>query len=570
MPSPRSISLRLAALVMLALVSGTGRAQAVDAIHEARVRLGDDARWARPGWDDADWPVRSVSAPPDTQAVFWVRTQVALDPGAAPLGIAVYAVAAREVYWDGVRIGQSGQVGTTRAGEVPGPIDAVYAVPDSLAGSGTHTLALRVSTFRRPASVRGYVHGMTVGDLPTLAALSARGSLLALVFLGGFVLVALYYGVLWAVDRGRTPYLLVAMLCLAVAALLAAESWRWVVGYTYDLHLLRLLAVTGLTSIVALLLPMVFLVQFQMPKRWRFVGLLALAVGLALLSPGGYDTKALLVFWVALPSALGITAWAARRRRPGAWLGLAGVAVCLLALIATGYRFMDTAFFPAFGVLLAGLLASLGLQSRDERRRYEAARAEAARLEAELLKTHLQPHFLMNTLTSVMEWIETDPATGVRVLEALADELRMLADVSGEPLIPMARELALCRAHLDVMGFRREVRFDLDADSVDGTAPIPPAVIHTLLENAITHNAYADGTVRFQLREDREGTIRRYTLTTPLADLDAPSRPERGGLGYVRARLAESVSGPWTLASAVEGDAWVTRLDLPVLPSLPA
>ena len=47
----------------------------------------------------------------------------------------------------------------------------------------------------------------------------------------------------------------------------------------FDLHLLRLLAVTGLTSIVALLLPMVFLVQFQMPKRGRVVGLLALAVG---------------------------------------------------------------------------------------------------------------------------------------------------------------------------------------------------------------------------------------------------------------------------------------------------
>ena len=81
MTSPRSVPLRLAAFVVLALLSGAGRAQEVTPIHEVRVRLGDDARWARPGWDDADWPVRSVSAPPDTQAVFWVRTQVALDLG---------------------------------------------------------------------------------------------------------------------------------------------------------------------------------------------------------------------------------------------------------------------------------------------------------------------------------------------------------------------------------------------------------------------------------------------------------------------------------------------------------
>lgn len=555
--------IRLAAVLALGLLAGSARAQAVASVDEARFRVGDDPRWARPGWDDGAWDARSIYAPPDTQGVLWGRFEVSVAPGASPLGVAVLAVAAREVYWDGVLLGRSGRVGVGWASEVPGPSDSVHAVPDSLATPGRHTVALRMSTFRRPASVRSYIHGVAVGDLVALSADLTRGDLLPLVFLGGFVLVALYYGVLYAVVRRRTPYLLVSLLCLVVAALLGAESWRWIVGYPYDFHLTRLLVVTGLTSAVGVLLPSLFLAQFQVPHRGAVWGLLAVGIGLALFSPGGYDTKALAVFWVSLPIALGVTAWAAVRRRPGAGFALAGVAVCLGALALTGYRFMDTAFFPAFGVLVAGLLASLGLQTREQQRHYDAARAEAARLEAELLKTHLQPHFLMNTLTSVMEWIETEPATGIRFLEALADELRTLAEVSGERLVPMARELALCRSHLDVMSYRREVGFELDADGVDPEAPIPPATLHTLVENAITHNAYGPGIVRFRLREEREGEWRRYTLTTPLVGDPPDAVEEGGGLRYVRARLEESVPGRWALASSVKDGAWVTRIGLP-------
>ena len=92
--------------------------------------------------------------------------------------------------------------------------------------------------------------------------------------------------------------------------------------------------------------------------------------------------------------------------------------------------FLEYYFFPAFGVLIVCLLASLSLQSKKQRRQHETALVNAARLEIELLKKNIQPHFLMNTLTSVMEWIEEDPTTGVKFIEALADEFRILSEVS--------------------------------------------------------------------------------------------------------------------------------------------
>ena len=529
----------------------------------ARFRIGDDPSWARPDLDDRQWTRRPLYAPPDTAALFWARFDVEVGTVEAP-ALDLSAAAAREVYWDGVWIGQSGRVGRSRAAERAGPIDTVFPVPDSLARPGRHVVAVRFSTFRRPAVLADrYVMNARVGDLRELTAAPLRAIGLPLVFLGAFVLVALYYGVLYATDRRRTPYLLTTLLCLAVAALLVAESWRPLVGYPYDLHVVRLRVVAGLTCGVGWLLAAVFVVQYRLPRGRLVLGGLAVAIAATQLGRGGYDLLALAVFAVSLPTALGATLWAVARRRAGAALAAAGVAVCLGALLATGFRFLDTAFFPSFGVLLAGLLASLGLQTRDARRRHQATRAEAARLEAELLRKHLQPHFLMNTLTSVMECVETDPDAGARALGALAGELRALSDVTGEPLIPLRRELALCRAHLDVMSFRRDVRFTLDAEGVDEAAPVPPAVLHTLVENAVTHNAYPPGPVCLVLREGRVGGRRRLTLRAPLVGEPRLDRPERGGLGYVRARLEESFPGRWALTAAVEDGHWVTQIDLP-------
>ncbi|MEO0557699.1 MAG: histidine kinase [Bacteroidota bacterium] len=547
---------------LLALVLSSGGAEAQESVPMARVAIGDDARWAQPDWDDSDWQERPLYEPPDTAAVLWVRHRIHIDTIQAA-GLGVSAVAARDVYWDGVLVGRSGTVGTSPESEVPGPIDTLIPIPDSLAAPGEHLLAIRLSTFRRHPSIGGYIQGVWAGTLPQMVSRPLRSIALPLVFLGGFVLIALYYGVLYLSNRERTPFLLTALLCFAVAALLVTESWRAWVGYPYDLHILRLGTVTGLTCLVGFLLVAVFVAQYRVPYRRIVLGALAGGIGLALFAPGGWDYKAYAVFAISIPTALGVTAWAVRDRQPGAGWAVAGVAVCLGALLVAGLRFMDGAFFPAFGVLMAGLLASLGLQTREARRQHEATLAEAARLEAELLKKHLQPHFLMNALTSVMEWVETDPKTGNRALAALADELRALSDISQERLISMDRELALCRAHLEVMSFRREVDVSLRTEGVELAAPIPPAVIHTLVENAITHNAYASGTVELLLREEQTDAGRRLTLRAPLAS--SPQMPVRegGGLRYVRARLEESFPGQWSLSSGAEEEAWVTQINLP-------
>lgn len=227
-----------------------------------------------------------------------------------------------------------------------------------------------------------------------------------------------------------------------------------------------------------------------------------------------------------------------------------------VSLVMGGYGFSDSAFFIAFCVLIVSLLVSMA-------REHESAKLRAARLEIELLQKSIQPHFLMNTLTAVMEWIEEDPAEGLRFLEALADELRIFGEVSKEKLIPLARELELCRSHLAIMSCRKGMRFELVSDGVATNATLPPATLHTLLENAITHNRYDGDRIIFRLQQRSDNGSRRYVLDAPLAKRASRETSEGLGLRYVRARLEESYPNRWSLDASVVDDVWRTTIEVP-------
>ena len=90
---------------------------------DVQYRTGDDERWAQLEWDGREWqrfPIRDAPAP---TGLFWVRLDVPLDAVRTPM-LDVAAVAARDVYWDGVLIGQVGHVGQDRTTSTTRPSPA--------------------------------------------------------------------------------------------------------------------------------------------------------------------------------------------------------------------------------------------------------------------------------------------------------------------------------------------------------------------------------------------------------------------------------------------------------------
>ena len=65
----------------------------------------------------------------------------------------------------------------------------------------------------------------------------------------------------------------------------------------------------------------------------------------------------------------------------------------------------------------------------------------------------------------------------------LAEEFRSLTRLSTQKEVPLAEELALCRAHLRIMSVRTERAWSLETEGVDAGALVPPALFLTLIEN---------------------------------------------------------------------------------------
>ena len=164
------------------------------------------------------------------------------------------------------------------------------------------------------------------------------------------------------------------------------------------------------------------------------------------------------------------------------------------------------------------------------------------------------------------EWIEQQPKEAVKMIHALSDEFRVLSEISHCSLIPIKDEIRLCTAHLEIMSRRKGFTFELSTAGIDPNAMVPPAVIHTIVENAIVHNKPASNHVRLQLSAERENGFLCYTFSVPSKNSPTEQREIKEGTGfrYIKTRLEECYGQNWRFQSAREGDSWKTQIRVPV------
>ena len=160
-------------------------------------------------------------------------------------------------------------------------------------------------------------------------------------------------------------------------------------------------------------------------------------------------------------------------------------------------------------------LVSFTNQLKTQKKLQREIELRSMQLETQLLKKNIQPHFIMNTLTSVIEWMEQEPKTGVKFIEALAREFRLLNEISTKKLIPVSSEIELCKSHLEIMSYRKGLNYKLNTNNLDRLELIPPAVFHTIIENGITHNHQETSEVTFQISFDSTNEFKTYRIESP-------------------------------------------------------
>jgi two-component system LytT family sensor kinase len=167
-------------------------------------------------------------------------------------------------------------------------------------------------------------------------------------------------------------------------------------------------------------------------------------------------------------------------------------------------------------------------------------RLSVAQLQA--LKTQIEPHFLFNTLNSVAQLIHENPAAAERMLDSLADLLRLTIDLGQASEVTLEQEVRILTAYLEIqrMRFEDRLRFSLHVPPELRDALVPSLVLQPLVENSIRHGLTpraAPGNVRVDASADEDGRLR-LVVTDDGVGLPGGGPPREGvGLKNTRARL---------------------------------
>lgn len=512
------------------------------------------------------WRALLLSHVDPQQRLIWVRVRFVLPASASfparPLGLYVAGPAAYEAWWNGVYIGRNGIPGPSKAAETPGRIDSALALPDSLLRAGENVALLKMSSFHLPARMAAPMQIIELREMVISPFESLRQDPFRMMAAGALLLGAVYFGALYLSNRQERSALWLTLLSLTVLGQLAAESIRSFVSYVYPFHFLRLTLILAFAALSMLLLVFYVAHRYAPAHERKLLGVMALFEIACIALLPGFQLKTAAVLLAGFLVAIVAATIGLRRDRRDAVIALPAIVAIFVMAGVHPYRFVDRTYYLAIGALLLMLFAQHVVALRREQRAQAETRLRAAHLEIELLRQQIQPHFLMNTLTALCEWIESDPQIGMKMIEALGDELRAIGVMGEAATVPLRQEVDLCRHHLRVMSFQRNKTFTLVTREIYLDTPVPPAVFHTLVENSLTHNAHAEG-AEFALSESVGANgRRRYELRTPLRS-DAPRKGAGKGHAYIRARLQHAFGDNWHFSSEAVEREWLDVVEVP-------
>src|SRR5688572_30804986 len=202
--------------------------------------------------------------------------------------------------------------------------------------------------------------------------------------------------------------------------------------------------------------------------------------------------------------------------------------------------------FMAFAAMFA-VIHAVEFNRRAMEDTARAARLETRLAEARLetLTAQLQPHFLFNTLHAISTLMHRDVEAADTMLARLGDLLRRTLDDRARSEVPLAEELRLLDAYLDIARVRFEDRLTVDVDvpSETNDALVPRFVLQPLVENALQHGIglrQGRGRISIQAARDGERLCLSVSDDGEAGALQGNGFPREGvGLTNTRQRLRE-------------------------------
>jgi two-component system, LytTR family, sensor histidine kinase AlgZ len=288
------------------------------------------------------------------------------------------------------------------------------------------------------------------------------------------------------------------------------------------------------------------------------------------------SARAPLVYWTGVGATLALVA-------------LAGSLVAALTAQALGV-FGPAASWPALRRgMVVSLVITLGVglvmtlyetvrarlaDTREvlRQRELEVERAQRLASEARLasLESRLHPHFVFNAIAAIAGRVREAPEHAERLLIDFAGLLRASLETTSRHTVPLADELDVVRAYLEIeqarLGDRLRTKLDVP-DELLGW-PVPPFALHTLVQNSIKHVVAARaGDAEIRVAAGRVPAGLALTVWDDGPGVDLSTIPAGHGLDSLRSRAAVLFGAGAALQAG--RDAGGARVTL-VVPASPA
>ena len=265
---------------------------------------------------------------------------------------------------------------------------------------------------------------------------------------------------------------------------------------------------------------------------WPLCLYLIVIVGFGL--PGTAHTGFIPLAYLSFP----LLVWLSFSWKRDATLPLAVVTLLMTTFTATGHGpllrsdpFATYAEMTIF-IMVYGISSLLIIGAAEEREHHAALAVvigrDAARNEAELLgiRSSLNPHFLFNSLNVIKALASENPKKAGEAVVSLSEILRTSLRATAKTTVPLSEELKLIRSYLDLQKMRMEELLAVDIREDEGLSgfPVPPMVLHQLVENAVKHSPAGLVRIGIDIRRDGEGL--RFLVRNP-----GHSQSHQAGIG---------------------------------------
>ncbi|MBD2704248.1 histidine kinase [Spirosoma sp. BT702] len=159
------------------------------------------------------------------------------------------------------------------------------------------------------------------------------------------------------------------------------------------------------------------------------------------------------------------------------------------SLSRLGLAVLFTIVIVAVVVVTYESIDSFGYWQKSQR---EVDTLTKAQMQAELnaLRQQVNPHFLFNSLNSLITLIGENPKLAETFAEELSSVYRYLLRSNDSPLTPLANELEFLQSYYHLLKTRHGEALSLVTTIYPGseTKQLPPLTLQLLIENAVKHN----------------------------------------------------------------------------------